>query len=144
LLVFFKLPAISSWPRLQRAHPNPASAIGLDGNFRPEIFGQSWVHEIHALLYPTGVTKAAVAILDLLLWCIQGIVMLALIVPVQRAGQALTWFSWHVLIRVVYYHGIVIPRRRLAGGQLWRDTDLLLGIAPPPSELERLSRLASN
>jgi hypothetical protein len=65
------------------------------------------------------------------------------VVPVQRTGQALTWFSWRVLIRLVYYQGVVIPRRRLTGRPLWSDTDLMLGIQPPPSEVERLTSYMS-
>ena len=82
--------------------------------------------------------RAIIAAVDLILWCIQGMVMLVLVVPFQRTGQALTWFSWRVLIRWVYYEGVVIPRRRLTGRPLWSDTDLMLGIQPPASELARL------
>jgi hypothetical protein len=80
-----------------------------------------------------------IAIADLLLWVVQGIVMLVLIVPLQRVAQALTWVSWKI-IKHVYYQGIVLTRRRITGRPLWSDFDLQLGIHPPPSEIERLAR----
>lgn len=85
--------------------------------------------------------RPLIALVDLLLWCLQGFVMLVLVVPFQRAGQALTWFSWRVLIPWVYYRGVVLTRRRITGGPLWRDSDLMLGITPPESELERLMKI---
>ncbi len=73
---------------------------------------------------------------DLLLWLVQGVIMLVLVVPLQRIAQALTWVSWRVL-RWVYYP-IVVTRRRITGRPLWQDSDMMIGIQPPASEAARL------
>jgi hypothetical protein len=113
-------------------------------------------------------TRAVIIVIDLLLWCLQGVIMLVLIVPLQRTAQALTWVSWKIIkhvyvlivplqrtaqaltwvswkiIKHVYYYGIVLLRRRITGRPMWADVDLMLGIQPPASEIERLAKLASD
>jgi hypothetical protein len=84
-----------------------------------------------------------IAVIDLLLWLVQGLLMLVFVVPLQRTAQALTWVSWKV-IRWPYYRGIVLTRRRLTGRPLWQDSDMLLGIQAPPSEVERLSKAVAD
>lgn len=75
-------------------------------------------------------------LLSLVLWAVQGAIMLLLVVPLQRTAQLLTWVSWKV-IRHPYYF-VSQTRRRLDGRPLWQDSDLQLGITPPKSEWDRL------
>lgn len=86
--------------------------------------------------------RVLIALVDMFLWLVQGIVMLVLVVPLQRTAQALTWLSWKI-IKHVYYYGVVVPRRKLTCRPVWQDTDLMLGIQPPVSELARLNKEAS-
>ena len=80
--------------------------------------------------------RPLVVVVDLLLWFVQGIVMLLFVVPMQRIAQGLTWGSWRVL-RWMYYP-VVLLRRRITGRPLWQDSDLMIGIKPPESEWARL------
>ena len=80
--------------------------------------------------------RPLVVVVDLLLWFVQGIVMLLFVVPLQRTAQGLTWVSWRVL-RWMYYP-VVLLRRRITGRPLWQDSDLMIGIPPPASEAARL------
>ncbi len=80
--------------------------------------------------------RPLVIVVDLLLWFVQGLVMLLLVVPMQRTAQLLTWASWKV-IRYAYY-SVVLLRRRICKRPMWSDSDLMLGIPAPRSEWERL------
>lgn len=73
--------------------------------------------------------RPLVVVLDLLLWFVQGVVMLLLVVPLQRTAQALTWVSWKI-IRYPYY-SVVRLRRRITGRELWQESDLMIGIPKP-------------
>lgn len=81
--------------------------------------------------------RILLAPVDLVLFLVQGVVMLVLVVPLQRTSQLMNWCSWKI-IKYVYYYGVVVPRRKLTGRPVWRDTDLMLGIQPPQSELARI------
>lgn len=76
-----------------------------------------------------------IAVVDIVLWCIQGLLMLVLVVPLQRTAQALTWASWKV-IHWPYYRGVVRLRRRITGRPLWQESDRMIGIPPPGGEVD--------
>jgi hypothetical protein len=78
-----------------------------------------------------------IAVVDIVLWCIQGLLMLVFVVPLQRTAQALTWASWKV-IHWPYYRGVVRLRRRITGRPLWQESDAMIGI-PNPSEAVEIS-----
>jgi hypothetical protein len=83
--------------------------------------------------------RVVVVVLDLLLWLVQGVVMLLFVVPLQRLAQLLTWVSWKVIKGPYYF--VVQSRRRMKGEPLWKDTDIMIGIQPPRSEWQRLGVL---